>query len=135
MTIGYAEAAELLDRLARAWEAFDGDAAVACFTEEVELHLDPFAEPLVGHNAVRAYLNETAERQRQVEVTVERHWAVGSSVLASWHASYVRSPARERIRLAGFLVAEVDGTGRIARLRAWWHRRAAATGEGGIGGR
>jgi limonene-1,2-epoxide hydrolase len=126
MAISYAQAGELLERYRRAWETFDGDAWTELFSASVEYHEDPFAEPLVGRNAVRAYLNEAAESQEQVEMTIERHWAVQSTVLAAWHASFIRRPTRQRVRVAGFLEAEVDEAGRIARFREWWHRRESA---------
>jgi ketosteroid isomerase-like protein len=123
MTIGYADAGALLERYRQALESYDGDAWVDLFTEDVEYHEDPFEPPLVGHNAIRAYLNEAAERLDQSELTIERHWVAGSTVLAAWHGSFIRRATRERVRLAGFLVAEVDESGRIARFREWWHHR------------
>jgi hypothetical protein len=68
-------------------------------------------------------LLKAAERQEQVEFTVERHWVAGSIVLAAWHASYVRRADATRVRLAGFMTLEIADDGRIARLREWWHRR------------
>ncbi len=125
----HASAGDLLDRYKRAWESFDGDAWTALFTEDAEYHEDPFEAPLVGSNALRAYLLKAAETQDQVEMTVERHWAVGDTALAAWHASYVRVPGNARVRLAGFMTLEVDADDRIRRFREWWHRReTAATG-------
>lgn len=126
MDMDHAAGGDLLDAYARAWTDFDGDAWVALFSEDVEYHEDPFEPPLVGHNAVRAYLLQAAETQEQVEVTIERHWVVGPTVLAAWHASFVRRPTRERVRLAGFMTLEIDADARIARLREWWHRRESA---------
>jgi ketosteroid isomerase-like protein len=122
MTIDYATGGELLERYGRAWQAFDGDAWVDLFSEDVEYHEDPFEAPLVGHNAVRAYLLEAAERQEQVAFTVERHWVVDPTVLAAWHAGYIRRADRTRVRLAGFMTLEMRD-GKIARLREWVHRR------------
>ena len=123
MSLDHAIAADLLDRYGRAWEAFDGDAWTELFTEDVEYHEEPFGSPMVGHNAVRAYLLEASERQQDVEFTVERHWVVDPTVLAVWHASYIRRSDGARIRLAGFLTMEIADDGRIARFREWWHRR------------
>ncbi len=86
----HASAGDLLDRYKHAWETFDGDAWTDLFTEDAEYHEDPFEPPLVGSNALRAYLLEAAQRQDQVEMTVERHWAAGDTVLAAWHASYIQ---------------------------------------------
>ena len=121
MTLDYASAGDLLERYGRAWETFDGDAWTDLFTDDVEYRDDPFGESMVGQNAVRAYLLESAARQESVEFTVERHWYVDPTVLAAWHASYVQRSDRAQVRLAGFMTLEMRGD-RIARLREWYHR-------------
>jgi ketosteroid isomerase-like protein len=120
MTVDYATGGDLLEAFGRAWAAFDGDAWVALFTEDAAFHGDPFSPPLMGHNAIRAFLLASAEEQEQVEFTVERHWVSGSTVLGAWHASYVRRATRERVRLSGFMTLDVAVDGRIARLHDWW---------------
>lgn len=129
MTLDHAEAGDLLERYRLAWEGFDGDAWVDLFSEDVEYHEDPFEVPLRGHNAVRAYLLEAAASQEQVEVTIERHWVVGPTILAAWHASFIRRTGRARVRIAGFMTLEIGPDDRITRFREWWHRRETpATG-------
>lgn len=122
MTIDYATGGRLLEAFAAARAAFDGDAYVGLFADEAEVHEDPFEPPLVGHNAIRAALLEASRDRQQVEFTVERHWVSGDTVLAAWHASYVRRAGGERVRLAGFLTLELAADGRISRLRRWWNR-------------
>ena len=128
MTLDHAAAGDLLERYRRAWETFDGDAWVALFDDDIEYHEDPFEPPLVGHNAVRAYLLEAAAAQEQVEVTIERHWVVGPTILAAWHASFIRRSNRARVRLAGFMTLETTDDGRVSRFREWWHRRETTVG-------
>lgn len=117
--IGYAEAGDLLATYGRAWETFDGDAWIAIFTDEAEYHEDPFGTPLVGHNALRAYLLDASTSQRDVEFTIERHWVSGDTVLAAWHVTFTRQGSGRLVRMAGFLTAEVAPDGRIARFREW----------------
>jgi len=127
VTVSYQDGAELLERLVAARTAHDGDAFIDVFAEFAEVRLDPFADPLVGHNALRAYLNEAAEAETEYELTIERHWVSGDAVLAAWHASWVPVPTRTRTRVAGFLVAEVrDGV--VVRLRQWWNAREPLAG-------
>ena len=126
MTLDHSTAADLLERYGQAWETFDGDAWTDLFTVDVEYHEDPFASPMVGHNAVRAYLLEASELQQDVEFTVERHWVVAPTVLAVWHASFIRRTDLARVRLAGFLTMEIADDGRIARFHEWWHRRESS---------
>jgi ketosteroid isomerase-like protein len=128
MTIDHAAAHDLLDAYGRAWETFDGDAWVGLFTDDAVYREDPFEAPLVGHLALRAYLGDAARSQRDVEFTVERHWVVGPTVLAAWHASFTRRSTNEHVRLAGFMTLEMAPDGRIERFREWWHRREGATG-------
>ena len=74
MDLTYAAAGDLLDRFRKAWLAFDGDAWADLFSPDVVYHDGPFDEPLVGRNALRAYLLEATQRQDQLEVVIERHW-------------------------------------------------------------
>ena len=117
--VDYAQAGELIETYGRAWETFDGDSWIAIFTEDAEYHEDPFEAPIVGHNALRAYLLEASASQRDVEFTVERHWVSGETVLAAWHVAFTRRTSGRLVRMAGFMTAEVATDGRIARFREW----------------
>jgi ketosteroid isomerase-like protein len=126
--IDYAAAGEWLEAYARARRTFDGDGWVGCFTDDAEYHGDPFSAPLVGHNALRAYLLEAAASQRDVEFTVEQHWVSGATLLAVWHATFVRPPDGQLIRLAGFLTGDVAPDGRVSRFREWTVHAPGQTG-------
>lgn len=128
MSLDHAAAQDLLDRLVAARVAHRGDDYVAEFDERAEVHLDPFSPPLVGHVDLRSYLETAAAAEDQGEMTVERHWVVGDTVLAAWHMSWIRRSDRARFRAAGFLTAEVGQDGRIARFRQWWHVRETPVG-------
>ena len=117
--IDYTAAGDLLAAYGRAWETFDGDGWVALFTEDAEYRNDPFETPIVGHNALRAYLLQAADSQRDVEFTVERHWVSGATVLAAWHVGFVRRATGRTVRIAGFMTIETVDDGRIAHFREW----------------
>ena len=117
--IGYADGGAWLEAYGAAWQTFDGDAWVALFTDDAEYHEDPFRVPLVGHNALRAYLLEAAASQRDVEFTIEQHWVSGTTVLAAWHASFISRSTGRNVRFGGFLTAEVASDGRVSRFRDW----------------
>ena len=118
--IDYARGGDLLEAYRAARASFNGDAWVALFTEDAEYHEDPFGAPHVGHNALRSFLLEAANRQRDVDFTVERHWVSGSTVLAAWHASWTRRSDGRVERIAGFLTADLGDDGLISRLHEWW---------------
>jgi len=120
MTLSYAEAHDLLESYRVARTRYDGDAWTALFREEGELVLDPFEPPLVGHNALRAYLLEVADAERSYELVIERHWVSGDTALAAWHASWnLVGNETDKVRQAAFLSAEVGEDGRIARVKLW----------------
>ena len=125
---GYAEGGAWLEAYGAAWESFDGDAWVALFTDDAEYHEDPYEAPLVSHNALRAYLLEAAASQRDVEFTIERHWVSGTTVLAAWHASFIRRSTGHVVRMAGFLTADLAPDGRVSRFREWTRYAPDANG-------
>ena len=110
---------DLLQRFKRAWEGRDVDAMVELFGASAEYRDDPFESPLVGANAIRAYWNEAAASQVNVEFDAERVWVSGPTVLASWHAALTRRASGERVRYRGFMTLELDEQGRVGRFRAW----------------
>jgi hypothetical protein len=119
MTLSYAQGHDLLAALVGARRACDGDAFTALFAEHAEVVIDPFAPPLAGHNALRAYLIDAAEAERYYDLAIERHWVAGDAVLAAWHASWNRRGDEAKVRQAGFLTAEIGEDGRIVRLKHW----------------
>ena len=123
----HGDAQDLGERLKRAWERRDVDAALACFAEEAELRPDPFAPPLVGQNAIRAWCNDLAASVTHAEADVERIWLSGETVLLAFHGAWTDRASAARHRIRGMLVVELDAEGRIERGRAWALTRVVGT--------
>jgi ketosteroid isomerase-like protein len=115
----HGDAQDLLQAYKRAWERRDPDAAMELYAEDAEHRDDPFHDPHLGSNAIRAMWNDIAEREANVEFDAERIWLVDRTVLSSWHAAYTDRANGDRVRLRGFMTMELDGRGKIARLREW----------------
>jgi len=128
VNITYAEAHDLLGRLVEARLQYLDDALVDQFAETCDVLIDPFEAPLVGHNALRAYLNDAAEAERWFDLAIERHWVSGSTVLAAWHASWTRNADEAKVRQAGFRASEMGEDGRIERLKVWTVSRGHRAG-------
>jgi hypothetical protein len=126
--LNYAAAGDLLERYARAWCSWDGDAFVDLHSPDAESRDDPFEPAIVGHNALRANLLAASEFEDAVELTFERHWVVPPTILAAWHASYVHRVTRARVRLVGFVTFEIGDDGRIRTGRFWYNRQETAAG-------
>lgn len=137
-TLTHGEGQDLLAAFKNARERRDPDAMLDLFGDEVDYRADPFSQPLIERNAVRALWNEICATQVHVEFDAERIWVSGSTVLASWHAAYTRRASAERVRVRGFMTLELDEEGRIARLRQWPLQRVVGVdstfgAEGGDG--
>jgi ketosteroid isomerase-like protein len=126
-SVAYAWAGDWMDSYKRALESGDGDLLTGLFHDDGELVPDPFEPALAGANAIRAYLLRATAEETQLDLTVERHWVSGPTILAAWHATFVRQSDRAHVRQAGFLTAEIRG-GRCARLRRWAISRVGASG-------
>lgn len=118
-TLTNGEAQDLLAAFKRGWERRSPDEIVELFDRDIDYRADPFAEPLVGLNAVRELWNDLAATQANVEFDAERVWVSGTTVLASWHAAYTRRATAERVRARGFMSLELGDDGRVKRLRQW----------------
>jgi uncharacterized protein (TIGR02246 family) len=123
----HGDAQDLLARLQRAWEGRDPEAILALFNEDAEFRHDPFAQPLIGSNAIRAHWNELVATQVHVEFEAERIWVSGRTVLASWHGAHTRRRSGERVRQRGFMTLELDEEGLVARFRQWPAERVVGT--------
>ena len=125
--IGYQWAGDWLEAYARARSDHGGDPFVGLFTDDAELRPSPFGAPMAGALAIRAYLEQCARVESDVDLTIERHWVSGATILAPWHMSYVRVADHRREEEAGFLTAEIVSE-RCNRLRLWTVRKDTATG-------
>ena len=68
-----------MQRYKRAWEERDPDKAMALYRDDAEMRMDPFEDPIQGSNALRAFWNDVAASQANVEFDAERVWVIHRS--------------------------------------------------------
>jgi hypothetical protein len=117
--LSHGDAQDLLAAFKRAWERRSPDEIIELMDPDIDYRADPFAEPLVGLNAVRELWNDYAATQAHVEFDAEHIWVNGPTVLASWHAAYTRRATAERVRARGFMTMELTEERRVKRMRQW----------------
>ncbi len=87
--------------LGRAWEAGDADAATALFRDDISYQEDPFAAPMVGREAVRAYWAEVPQMQRDIRFGFETLAVTDDGGVFHWWASFTRIASGATVRLDG----------------------------------
>lgn len=120
-TLNHGDAQDLLATFKRGWEARSPDEIVELFDANAEYRPDPWADPVLGLNAIRGLWNETCATQAHVEFDAERIWVSGATVLASWHAAYTSRATAERVRVRGFMTLEMNESEprRVQRMKQW----------------
>jgi len=121
------DAQDILAKYKAGWERRDPDALMELFADNAEFRPGPFEGDLAGSNAIRAYWNDFASNSANSEFDAERSWAVGSTVLASYHAAFTRRNDGTRVRVRGFMTLELGDHGRIVRFRDWPIQHAVGT--------
>ena len=113
-----------------AWESGDAGAAIRLFADDSKYYENPFADPMVGRDAIRRYWSEGAgESQKDVQFTHRAIAVVEDTGLAHWGATFVRVPSGNRVELDGLLMAVFDASGKCIVFREWWHRREQGSVE------
>jgi hypothetical protein len=113
-----------LERYKAAWEAGDPDAAAALFAAGADYAETPFAEPLRGRDAIRAYWREGAgQAQRDIRFGYTVEAVAGAVGLCRWHCTFTRVGSGERVELDGIFRCTFDAAGLCLRFEEWWHRR------------
>ncbi len=113
-----------LDGYGRAWERFDRDGFVGCFTDEATYAWGPWTEPLRGHEAIGARFDEAVADQADVRFGHEPLAVTpdGRGLARWWVAMAI--PAHEiTVELEGIFLVTLDATGKCTEFREWWNER------------
>ena len=67
-----------------AWETADTDLVLTLFTEDASYRSNPFEEPHLGHDGIRAYWDGVTSQQRDARVSMGRPFVDGDRVAVEW---------------------------------------------------
>lgn len=110
-----------LDAWGQAWERLDPDAFVPLLSPDVTWLREPFADPLTGHEAVRAAIGAGLQGLGAIAYAWEFLVFSDGRGVAHWEVTLSPTGAPPA-RFDGVLVADFDGGGRCRSLREWWNR-------------
>jgi uncharacterized protein (TIGR02246 family) len=103
----------------RAWEAGDAELVIRLFTEDASYRSNPFEEPHVGHDGIRAYWEGVTSQQRDARVSMGRPFVDGDRVAVEWWTRMTSEG--EEVTLPGCLLLRFGPDGRCNDLREYWN--------------
>lgn len=110
----------------KAWETGDTDLVLTLFTDDASYRSNPFEEPQVGHEGIRAYWEGVTSVQRDAAVKMGRPFVDGSRVAVEWWTTMVSGG--EEVTLPGCLLLRIEPDGRCSDLREYWNFAAGTHG-------
>ena len=125
---------EAAERWARtwttAWEAFDVEAIVALYSDDVIFSTEAFREPYRGRDGVRQYVSRVFDEEEDPRVWTAEPIVDGDRAAVSWWASLREDSADTT--LAGTSVLRFDAAGLVVEQWDAWNameqRREPPTG-------
>jgi uncharacterized protein (TIGR02246 family) len=124
-----AEFKKWLEAYRQAWETRDPEVVVQLFAEDAAYQDTPFAEPMRGRPAIRAYwVSVVTRRQEQIKFGYEILAVTKNTGMARWQASFVRSDSNQPVSLDGIFLLTFDAENRCRSLQEWWMRQEGKRG-------
>jgi len=117
------DAKDFLAKYKKAWETRDADLAAGLFTRDAHYQENPFAEPIVGREAIHDYWKAATERQEDIHFAVKSFLYSGYVVIAEWTCTYRDRASGVQRELAGMFFADLYGK-QVRAFREYWHTRA-----------
>ncbi len=115
-------AKKFLAQYKEAWETRNAELAANLFTRDAHYLENPFGEPIVSREAIRAYWKAATANQESIHFVAHNLFRVRYTLLAEWTCTYMSRPSGERRELAGVLLADFYGA-QVRTFREYWLRR------------
>ena len=103
----------------RAWEELDTDAIVALYADNALLSTEPFREPYLGRDGVRAYIDAVFGEEENPAVHVGDPIVDGNRAAVSWWASLRENAVG--ITLAGTSILQFNEDGLVTEQWDAWN--------------
>ncbi len=111
-----------LDSYQQAWQTGNAELAASLFTRDARYYQEPFAEPIVGREAIHDYWKSATSRQQDVHFRVKTRFRQGFIIIAEWSCTYRQAASGKHRELAGVLIADFYGR-QVRNFREYWLSR------------
>jgi len=122
ITVGYF--GEWLDAYGKASEDNDPRASAELFAPDAEYYETPFAEPMVGKEAIYEYWDMGARNLKDKKSCYEILALNGNLGIARWQINCVNVNSGNQLALDCIFLVEFNDDGKCQVFREWWHSRS-----------
>ena len=109
-----------LESYGRASAENDPHASANLFTKNAAYYETPFAEPMVGRDAILQYWDKGAQSLKNKESTFEILSVQDQCGIARWQSRFTVIESGKRLALDCVFLVEFDD-GKCSEFREWWH--------------
>jgi ketosteroid isomerase-like protein len=112
----------LIDEFGRGWSKARVEVLMSVFAPDAVFRETPFAEPLRGDAAVRAYWADVPLHQSEITFTSGEIFTVGPWFATEFKCTFRRRRTGEWVDARGAIFCETNGE-KITEMRMYWERR------------
>lgn len=112
-----------METYGRASAENDPQASANLFAENAAYYETPFAEPMIGRDAIYEYWNKGAQNLKDKESSFEILAVNGNTGIARWQSKFTVLESGKRLELDCLFIVEFDNDGLCQTFREWWHIR------------
>lgn len=132
LTIG--RFAKWLDAYGWASKENDARASAGLFAQDARYYETPFADPIVGRDAIYQYWDKGARTLKDKESTYEIFSVKGNLGIARWQSTFTLIESGRRVALDCLFLVEFDEDGKCSLFREWWHAQTIESAPQGRAG-
>jgi hypothetical protein len=119
---------EWLESYGRASEENDPRASAELFAPNAEYYETPFADPMVGKDAIYDYWDNGTRTLKDKESSYEIVAIQENLGIARWQARFTQINSGKRIALDCIFLVEFDEHHKCRMFREWWHSQVIEAG-------
>ena len=121
-TLRITDARDFLAKYKQAWEERDPELAASLFTRDARYQVNPFAEPIVGREAIHDYWAGATSDQEDIRFAATNCVHSGYVLAVEWTCNYRDRASDERKELAGMFFADFYGK-QVRHFREYYQSR------------
>jgi len=105
----------------------DARASADLFSLDAKYYETPFAEPIIGRQAIFQYWNDGAQKLRDKQSIFEILAVNDNLGIAHWQSKFTAIESEKRFVLDCLFIVDFDDEGLCRTFREWWHIQDAKT--------